>query len=155
MQQAWIHEGGADAFAALSVARLGGTQAYVDRRIGKAVGACAKGLRALGDRPLNASAEAGAFDNYYQCGLLMQLAVDAEVRRTSRGKRDLFDVWADFLAGVRAGGAWDQDAFVAAARRAGASGAADFCLALASRAHADPEPYLRAQLRRAGVKLGS
>ena len=83
-QQAWIHEGGADAFAALSVARLGGTREYVAQRVDQAVGHCATGLRGLGDRPLNASAEAGAFDNYYQCGLLMHLAVDAEVRRASR-----------------------------------------------------------------------
>lgn len=153
MQQAWIHEGGADAFAALSVARLGGTRDYVDRRVGKAVAACAKGLAGLGGRPLNASAEAGAFDNYYQCGLLMQLAIDGEVRRASRGRRDLFDVWADFLGRVRAGAAWDQDEFLAAARRAGASGSAEFCRALATQAQPDPAAYLRAQLARAGVTL--
>jgi hypothetical protein len=152
-QQAWIHEGGADAFAALSVARFGGTREYVDLRVGKAVGLCATGLRGLGGRPLNASAEAGAFDNYYQCGLLMHLALDAEVRRASRGKRDLFDVWADFLGRVRAGAPWNQDEFLAAARRAGASGSADFCLALATQVREEPEPYLRAQLARAGVKL--
>lgn len=152
-QQAWIHEGGADAFAALSVARLGGTREYVEQRVDKAVGHCATGLRELGGRPLNASAEAGAFDNYYQCGLLMHLAVDAEVRRASRGKRDLFDVWADFLGRVRSGAPWDQDEFLAAARRAGASGSADFCIALASQPQPDPERYLRAQLARAGVKL--
>ena len=152
-QQAWIHEGGADAFAALSVARLGGTREYVAQRVDKAVGLCATGLRELGGHPLNASAEAGAFDNYYQCGLLMHLAVDAEVRRASRGKRDLFDVWADFLGRVRAGASWSQDAFLAAARRAGAGGSADFCLALATQAQQDPERYLRAQLARAGVKL--
>jgi hypothetical protein len=153
-QQSWIHEGGADAFAALSVARFGGTREYVEQRVNQAVGLCAKGLRELDDRPLNASAEAGAFDNYYQCGLLMQLAVDAEVRRASRGKRDLFDVWADFLGRVRAGAPWNQDEFVAAARRAGATGSAEFCLALATRPQPDPEKYLRAQLRRAGVKPG-
>lgn len=152
-QQSWIHEGGADAFAALSVARFGGTREYVEKRVGQAVDLCAKGLRELGDRSLNASGEAGAFDNYYQCGLLMHLAVDAEVRRASRGRRDLFDVWADFLGRVRTGAPWNQDEFVAAARRAGASGSADFCLVLASRPQPEAEPYLRAQLARAGVKL--
>lgn len=153
MEQSWIHEGGADAFAALSVARFGDTREYVEKRVGKAVGQCAKGLRALGGRPLNASAAAGAFDNYYQCGLLMQLAIDAEVRRASAGKRDLFDVWADFLGRVRAGATWQQDEFLAAARRAGAAGSVEFSLALATQPQPDPEPYLRAQLARAGVKL--
>lgn len=153
LEQSWIHEGGADAFAALSVARLGSTREYVEKRVGQAVGLCAKGLGELGDRPLNASAEAGTFDNYYQCGLLMHLAVDAEVRRASRGQRDLFDVWADFLGRVRAGAPWNQDEFLAAARRAGAGASADFCLALATQPQPDPEPYLRAQLARAGVKL--
>lgn len=152
-QQAWIHEGGADAFAALSVARFGGTRQYVEQRVGKAVGLCATGLRELGGRPLNASAESGAFDNYYQCGLLMHLAVDAEVRRASAGKRDLFDVWADFLGRVRAGAPWNQDEFIAAARRAGASRSADFCLTLATQPQQDAEAYLRAQLARAGVKV--
>ncbi|HWO09468.1 MAG TPA: hypothetical protein VNN80_08310, partial [Polyangiaceae bacterium] len=83
MDESWIHEGGAEAFTALTVAELGGVScAHVEERIEGAVTECAAGLEALAGKPLDASARGGAFSNYYTCGLVMQLAIDAETRRT-------------------------------------------------------------------------
>jgi hypothetical protein len=149
IHQSWIHEGGADAFAALSIVKLGGVshsyvqQRYVQQRIESARAECAVGLQALAGKPLDASAQAGAFRNYYTCGLVMQLAIDADVKRTSHGARDLFDVWALFLARVRAGAPCNQDTFLSAASELGAAEAARFAHTLASVPQDDPLQFLR------------
>jgi hypothetical protein len=147
MDQSWIHEGGADAFAALTTVELGSvSHAYIEQRIESAVSECAVGLQALAGKPLDASAQAGAFRNYYTCGLLIQLAIDAEVKRTSQGVRDLFDVWAQFLSRIRGGAPCNQDTFLAVATERGASQAASFARALASVPQRDPLGFLRSGL---------
>jgi len=144
MDQSWIHEGGADAFAALTIVELGGASLdYVKQRIESAVSECAVGLQALAGKPLDASAQAGAFGNYYTCGLVMQLAIDAEVKRTSQGTRDLFDVWAQFLARARAGAPANEDTFLSAASELGAAQAATFARGLATVPQDDPLQFLR------------
>jgi hypothetical protein len=150
MDQAWIHEGGADAFAALTIAELGGvSREHVEQRIERAVSACAGGLEALAGKPLNASAKAGAFDNYYTCGLVMQLAIHAELGRTSGGARDLFDVWAHFLARVRAGAPCNEDTFLGTAAELGAAEAALFARTLATVPQDIPLRFLRNGLNQA------
>jgi hypothetical protein len=150
--QSWIHEGGADAFAALTIVELGGVApAHIEGRIDAALRKCAAGLAALDGRPLNASAAAGAFGNYYDCGLLIHLAIDAEVRRASAGERDLMTVWASFLTQVRAGAPWDQKTFLRVAREAGAPNAVVAALALAEEPQRDPEDFLRRMMAQAGV----
>jgi len=147
MDQSWIHEGGADAFAALTIVELSGvSRDYVKQRIESAVSECAVGLEALAGRPLNASAEAGAFGNYYTCGLVIQLAIDAEVKRTSQGAQDLFDVWAHFSSRVRAGAPCDEDTFLSTASELGAAAAARFARALATVPQDDPRHFLRTGL---------
>lgn len=152
--QSWIHEGAAEAFAALTITRLGiATHDYVRGRVEEAVSQCAGGLEALGERPLNASAEAGAFANYYACGLLVHLAIDSEVRRTSKGARDLFDVWALFLSRAKDGAKWDQQTFLGAATEVGAERSSQLALALATSPQSEVERFLRAGLREAGVVI--
>lgn len=147
MDQSWIHEGGAEAFAALTISEFGGLSCgYVEERIEGAVAECAAGLKALAGRSLNASAEAGAFRNYYTCGLVIQLAIDAETKRTSAGARDLFDVWAKFLSRARSGEPINQDTFLRTASELGAVKAASFARALAIAPQDDPIQFLRAGL---------
>jgi hypothetical protein len=144
MDQSWIHEGGADAFAALTIVELGGvSRDYVDQRIENAISECAVGLEALAGKPLDASAKAGAFRNYYTCGLVIQMAIDAEVKRTSQGARDLFDVWALFLSRVRAGAPWNEDTFLSVVSELGAAQAATFARTLATVPQADPLHFIR------------
>lgn len=142
--QSWIHEGGAEAIAALTVVEFGGAScASVEERIEGAVTECAAGLEALVGRPLNASAEVGAFGNYYTCGLLIHLAIDAEMQRTSRGTRDLFDVWAEFSSRVRGGESVNQDTFLRTAADLGAIQAASFARTLATEPQRAPLQLLR------------
>lgn len=117
-EEAWIHEGGAEAFAALAL-RMFGEVAYVNRRIGAASDRCAAGLAKLSDKPLVAAARLGAFDLYYDCGLLLQLAIDGELRRNSGGRETLATLWADFLDRTRAGAPWTGETFLATARARG------------------------------------
>lgn len=149
---AWIHEGGADAFAALGLQRLGLLDAEQrNARVQAAIERCSRGLAA---RPLNASADAGAFDDYYSCGMLMQLAVDAAARRASDGACDLFCVWRDFLARIDEGtGAWDQDGFLAAVARHAGEDTAAFLRAIALQRQQDPDAFLAAGLSAAGLSL--
>ena len=118
--EAWIHEGGAEAFAALAL-RAFGDAAYVDRRVARTFDACAAGVAGLGDKPLSASAKAGAFQNHYDCGLVIQLAIDAELRSASDGRESLVTLWADFLDRVEADAPWTGDTFLGTARAHGLS----------------------------------
>jgi hypothetical protein len=154
--QSWIHEGGAEAFAASSVVEFGGLSCeLVEERIERAVTECAAGLEALSGRSLNASAEAGAFRNYYACGLLIHLAIDAEVKRSSGGARDLFDVWAEFLSRARGGEPSDQDTFLRTASELGAINAASFARALATAPQRDLLQFLRTGLNGSTRLCGS
>jgi hypothetical protein len=151
MDQSWIHEGGAEAFAALTVVEFGGLSCdHVEERTEGAVTECAAGLEALGGRPLNASAEAGAFRNYYTCGLVIQLAIDADAKRASGGTRDLFDVWAEFSSRVRRGEPMNQDTFLRTASELGAVEAASFARALATEPQHAPLQFLQTGLNESG-----
>ncbi|HVZ35256.1 MAG TPA: hypothetical protein VG963_22675 [Polyangiaceae bacterium] len=141
--QSWIHEGGAEAFAALAIAAFGGlSPEHVQGHIDGERSECAAGLRALAGKPLNASAEAHAWRNYYTCGLVMQLAIDVEAKRSSAGARGLFDVWARFLSRVHAAEPFNQDTFLQAATDLGAAQAATFARTLATVPQGDPLQFL-------------
>lgn len=110
---AWIHEGGADAMAALDLARRGAEERrYVEQRIGDARRACGAGLAEM---PLGQATRRGKFDLHYQCGLLIWLALDGTLQRGKRG--DLHSLNRAFFGRVRGGAAWSRSSFFAAARR--------------------------------------
>jgi hypothetical protein len=110
---AWIHEGGADAMAAIALRALGViTPATVRERLDSNIKACADGLAG---HPLNRSHEGGRFGNFYNCGMLLQMLIDADVRRRSGGTCDLYCVWREFHARITHGDAWNTDTFLAAA----------------------------------------
>lgn len=116
---AWIHEGGADAMAALDLAKRGADErAYVGKRIGSARGDCAKGLA---DMPLDQASARGQFDLHYQCGLLIWLALDRDL--SAAGKDGLNAFNREYFARVRAGAPWDRPTFLAVAKELGVSGA--------------------------------
>lgn len=116
---AWIHEGGADAMAALDLAKRGADErAYVDKRIGDAKSECAKGLAEM---PLDQASAKGKFDLHYQCGMLIWLALDRELR--AAGKDGLNALNREYFARVRAGAPWDRRTFLAVAGELGASAA--------------------------------
>ena len=108
--EAWIHEGGADAFAALALSQLGkATPDYIQKRKNEAIESCLEGLK---KGPLNTAADRGDFGLMYNCGMVVQLAVDKAVRQKSNGTSDLFTVWADFLVKVKGGNPWNTTTFL-------------------------------------------
>ncbi|MET3761179.1 hypothetical protein [Sphingomonas sp. UYEF23] len=113
---AWIHEGGADAMAALVLTQRGKEErGYVASRVRSAETACATGLAVA---PLDRATANGNFDLQYQCGMLIWLALDESLRA---GKGDgLHAVNKTLFARVKAGAPWDENAFTAAARSSGA-----------------------------------
>ncbi|WP_404373824.1 hypothetical protein AB5I39_08820 [Sphingomonas sp. MMS24-J45] len=112
---AWIHEGGADAMAALALARRGKEdRAYVASRVRSAETACVKGLTKA---PLDRATADGNFDLHYQCGLLIWLALDESLRTANAD--GLHAVNKTLFARVKAGAPWDEAAFIAAAQSNG------------------------------------
>lgn len=116
-QFAWMHEGGADAMAALAMVRRGAAeQAYVLNRKREAEAACAAGLATT---PLNRASAEGKFDLHYQCGLIIWLALDQDLRRV--GKDGLADLNRALFAVVRSGQPWSDAQFFRLAGELGAS----------------------------------
>lgn len=153
-EQSWIHEGGADAFALLTMPKFTGVdRRLVETRFSKAVDNCIAGLVALDGLALNASYDTGSFDNYYNCGLVMNLVVDAAVIDASNGEQDLFDVWRTFISRVTAGEPWNQQVFLQVVEEQGAADAAAFVSSLASDALEDPEAFVRSWLDQGNVRL--
>lgn len=114
---AWIHEGGADAMAALAMVRRGPAErAYVLSRKEEAQDACAAGLAMT---PLSKASAEGKFDLHYQCGLIMWLAIDQDLRRA--GKDGLADLNRALFVAVRRGEPWSEAIFFRCARELGAS----------------------------------
>lgn len=114
---AWLHEGGADAMAALALAGRGEAElAYVQNREREAEAACATGLETS---PLNEATVAGNFDLHYQCGLVFWLALDKNLRDADHN--GLNDLNRLFFSKVRTGEPWNEATFLEAARELGAS----------------------------------
>lgn len=117
-QTAWLHEGGADAMAALAMVGRGeADRSYVQKREREAEAACAGGLA---KSPLNRATADGNFDVHYKCGLLIWLALDQDLRRAGRdGLNDLNRV---FFSRVKGGQPWTEKVFLESAQALGASG---------------------------------
>lgn len=117
-EAAWIHEGGADAMAALELAKRGDKeQAYIEQRVHEAETACVSGLEHI---PLGRASATSNFDLHYQCGLLIWLALDGELRRADQnGLNALNKV---FFSRVRAGEPWDIKTFLSSAQELEVSG---------------------------------
>jgi hypothetical protein len=114
---AWMHEGGADAMAALAMIRRGPAErAYVLNREREAEAACAKGLTSS---PLDRATAEGNFDLHYQCGLVIWLALDQEMKRNGHERPDALN--SGFLAAVRDGQPWSETVLFALARKSGVS----------------------------------
>lgn len=114
---AWLHEGGADAMAAVALASRGAeARTYVQGRVREAVETCAKGLAEV---RLDEASAGGQFDLHYQCGLVIWLALDADLQRA--GTEGLADLNRAFFAAVRAGKPWSPTTYMATARELGAS----------------------------------
>ncbi|MEO0501264.1 MAG: hypothetical protein AAF205_12020 [Pseudomonadota bacterium] len=112
---AWIHEGGADAMAALSLfSQEDEKRSYAVERGQQAFRACEMGMS---ETALSMATAEGKFDLHYQCGLLVWLALDQQLHETGAGNLD--DLNKLFFARVRNGQQWDEDVFFDTAQNFG------------------------------------
>lgn len=88
---AWIHEGAAEAFAAIAMQPT--AAAFVRSTRDTAARKCAE---LIGESSIRDAIAAGKSQAAYSCGLLLNLAVDAKVR-TATGKDGLYAVWGNYL----------------------------------------------------------
>jgi hypothetical protein len=147
----WIHEGGADALAAVALQAL----EVIDReavqaRLQQSLDACAK---SIARHPLAQAHAEGSFDAYYSCGFVLQMAVDGAARRASDGDCGLACVWREFQAQVAAGKPWNGDTFIAVVAARADARTADFLRAVVSGVAAQPQALLRGGLTDAGWTL--
>jgi hypothetical protein len=150
--ESWIHEGGADALAAVALQALH----VIDRdavqaRVQTSSAACAKQLEGHSIRRAHLE---GTTDLFYSCGFVLQMAVDAAAQRASGGKCGLACVWRDFQASVAAGATWNTDTFVAAAAKRTDESTAAFLRAVLADKPEDPAKLLDAGLSASGWAVG-
>ncbi|MEO1078038.1 MAG: hypothetical protein AAFY29_00675 [Pseudomonadota bacterium] len=113
---AWIHEGGAEAMAALAIARRGDEeQAYSVERVQQAHTACEAGLA---DTTMDRASAEGRFHLHYQCGLLLWLALDELLHGAS--EKSLHDLNSLYFERVLGGQAWSAEMFLDTANQLGA-----------------------------------
>jgi hypothetical protein len=91
---AWIHEGSAEAFAAIAMRERGSAEkVYVDARVALAKEKC---TTALGDHSLDeVLSQTNDLSAAYSCGLMLNLAIDERIRNDN--KDGLYAVWRDYL----------------------------------------------------------
>lgn len=92
----WMHEGAAEAFAAILLRDLDAAEAWrIDQKIGDARKACAS---ATERRSLANALESGNYQVAYSCGLILNLKIDDAVRRLRPEEQGLFTVWRRLIA---------------------------------------------------------
>jgi hypothetical protein len=117
---AWIHEGGAEAFAAVAL-RADRAGDVADAKIAGARASCAA---ATAQVSLQEAVAAGKFDAAYSCGLLVSLAIDEAVKRAAPEGDGLFAVWRSFIASAPVG-EHTEEGFLAAVAQGGGQALAD------------------------------
>ena len=120
---AWVHEGAAEAFAAIALRRLNPALGpRIDAKIMAARVACDA---ATGSRSLHAVVEAGGFEAAYSCGLLINMAIhDAALAHQPRSG-GLFTIWRSFADIAGSAQAPDFSDFMRAVSRVAGACAAE------------------------------
>lgn len=105
----WLHEGGAE-YGALVAAVSSGVidEAELNSSLERRLNGCRS---ELGDRAYDAGLQRSS-GTIYNCGVLIQWLADLEVRRSSGGRRDIFDLWKAMLDAGRAGDGYGAEDFL-------------------------------------------
>jgi hypothetical protein len=106
--EAWIHEGSAEAFAAQIVARGSADgAAYAAKKITEAGNSCMKGLSIF---TLKNAAKVGQHRLYYDCGLVLFRRFDQDIH--ARGNSEgIAALWQDYRARVLSGSPPSKEIF--------------------------------------------
>jgi len=108
-EDAWIHEGGAEAFAAITMRELElASEARIETRKAQSVKKCLEGLQ-QGD--LRTAGARQDFDLYYSCGMVIQLAAHKTVQFNG-DKKGVFLLWQEFLEAQTQGDNWNENVFL-------------------------------------------
>lgn len=106
----WIHEGAAEAFAYIMLNELEAvSKEYLAARRQSAFDGCRD---ALSDGELSSAASRGSFSDYYQCGLIMFLAIDSALRTNNDDRQDLFSFWSALIDVSTESESWDTANFL-------------------------------------------
>lgn len=93
----WIHEGAAEAFAAIAMRDLDPADAdRIDARIAAARKTCAA---ATAKQSLAKALESGNHRAAYSCGLILNLDIDRIIRRSAPRQDGIFSLWKQLAAG--------------------------------------------------------
>ncbi len=147
-ENAWIHEGSAEALAHQSLADLqAGLPSYLGAKRRTAFHRCAQ---FISKHPLRDAARLGAFQTYYDCGLHMHLAAAAAAERAGNG--GVYAVWDAIVARANPNAPYDPENAFAAVAELGDAETAAFLRAIVEKAHPDDSAvFLREGLVAAGV----
>jgi hypothetical protein len=147
--EAWMHEGGADAFADRALLARGLIDGDgFDRRVTEALNRC---VALLEGRSLRSAASRGLHDATYSCGTIIALWTEASLP----AGEDLFGFWGELLRRAReGGGTYDQDLYLATARSLGIAGqTVQDMERFTESEHGDTRTLLVGALSAAGVRV--
>jgi hypothetical protein len=122
-RDAWIHEGSAEALAALAIQAINPEAGdFVRARIERARDKCADSP--LGG-PLREKMRANASELAYSCGLILNLGIDSAMRSVSPENDGLFTVWRHYILLTPDTEHPGEDAFLAAVASGSTSSVAE------------------------------
>ena len=114
---AWIHEGGADAFAAIALKAVNpALKGPLAELLEAKVKSCTK---LLAGGSMHDALAAGRFDVAYDCGVLLNLSVHKALLAERPESGGLFAVWRYYIAASEAGGQPGEELFLASIGKAG------------------------------------
>ena len=127
-QDYWIHEGGAEAFAALALQDLDLKYIdYINSKKADSIKSCLDGLT-RGD--LNSATGREESGLHYSCGMIMQLAIHKAIKANSDGQFDLYELWRRFLISAESEKAWNQATFLTLVETLAGSETKQLCYAI-------------------------
>jgi hypothetical protein len=114
---AWIHEGGADAFAAIALEEIDtASNAHLQQLLEARSASCSK---LLAGGSMHDALAAGRFNAAYDCGLLLNLALHRALLADRPDSGGLFAVWRNYIAAADAGSQPSEELFLASVAKAG------------------------------------
>lgn len=138
-EQAWIHEGAAELFAARVLGeRSAEEHAYAAARLHGASGACARGLAQMS---LSQAHQSERDDLYYSCGLVLQSRFDQDIIAAGRPE-GIFALWREYRARVDAGAPANQDTYLAVVEALAGARTSDWARRIANTRLPDPAAAL-------------
>jgi hypothetical protein len=151
-RDAWMHEGGADAFAARAVVQLkiSSKETFLKNQV-DALNRCILGLSGTS---LQDSGRLQRYENYYNCGSIMGLITEAAVA-TSGMEWNLFRFWgAVFARAAGTGGFYSPDSYFAQVAQFNPE-VAHALATFASARIADPSEFLSTLMKKVGLQVSA